>query len=75
LRWSIATLAQGAGVGISTVQEIEKVDGSAMIESDLQWRTDARAEAVAKITAALEAAGVTFLPETAAGPGLRCKSG
>jgi transcriptional regulator with XRE-family HTH domain len=71
LRWTIADLAKEAGVGISTVQEVEKVDGEPRVASTLQWRTDARDEAVAKIVAALEAAGITFLSETPNGVGLR----
>jgi hypothetical protein len=41
------------------------------IVSTLQWRSDARDEAVAKIVAALEAAGITFLSANAQGVGLR----
>ena len=42
LRWSVAELADKAGVGISTVQRIEAVDGSPSISDGLQWRVEAR---------------------------------
>jgi transcriptional regulator with XRE-family HTH domain len=73
LRWTIADLAKEARVGISTVQEVEKVDGDPSIASTLQWRSDARDEAVAKIVDTLEKAGITFLPANAQGVGLRGK--
>ena len=63
LKWSVLKLAEQADVGISTVQKIEDVDGDASIASSLQWRSDARYEALAKIKQALEAAGIEFLPE------------
>jgi hypothetical protein len=52
-------------------QEIEKIDGEPRVASTLQWRPDARDEAIAKIRAPLEKAGITFLPESALGVGLR----
>ncbi|MDB5824133.1 MAG: hypothetical protein JWR21_2837 [Herminiimonas sp.] len=78
LKWTIADLAETAEVGISTIQQIEKSDGSAYIQSDQQWRTDARAEAVVAIRESLEFAGITFLDvvcnRTARrGPGIRGK--
>jgi hypothetical protein len=36
-------------------------DADPRVASTLQWRSDARDEAIAKIVAALEAAGITFL--------------
>jgi predicted transcriptional regulator len=71
LRWSVAMLAEQADVGISTIQKIEDVDGDPSVESTLQWRSDARNEALAKIVAALEKAGIRFLPPDAHGPGIR----
>ena len=71
LKWSVVHLAKEAGVGISTVQKIEDVDGDPSIESTLQWRSDARDEAITKIKETLEAAGITFLAETREGVGLR----
>jgi transcriptional regulator with XRE-family HTH domain len=71
LDWTIARLAKEAGVGISTVQEVEKINGEPRVVSTLQWRSDARDEAVAKIVTALEKAGITFLSETPNGVGLR----
>jgi hypothetical protein len=55
----------------STVQKIEDVDGDPRIVSTLQWRSDARDEALTKLVAALEKAGITFLPANAQGVGLR----
>jgi transcriptional regulator with XRE-family HTH domain len=71
LRWTIAELATAADVGLSTIQKVEEIDGEPRIESTLQWRSDARDEALTKICGALEKAGITFLPESAHGVGLR----
>jgi hypothetical protein len=71
LRWTIADLAAAAGIGLSTIQEVEKIDGEPRVVSTLQWRSDARDEALTKIRSALEKAGITFLPESAQGVGLR----
>lgn len=71
LKWTIADLAKAAGVGISTVQEIEKIDGEPRIDSTLQWRSAARDEAIEKIQRTLEGAGITFLPANAQGIGIR----
>jgi hypothetical protein len=73
LRWTIADLATAADVGFSTIQEVEKIDGVPRVASTLQWRSDARDEALTKIRSTLEKAGITFLPETAQGVGLRGK--
>jgi hypothetical protein len=73
LRWTIADLAAAAGVGLSTIQKAEEVDGEPRVVSTLQWRSDARDEALVKMRAALEKAGITFLPESAHGVGLRGK--
>lgn len=75
LRWSVAELAKAAKVGVSTVQRIEAVDGSPEVAGDLEWRTEARREAVQAVQTALERAGVTFLPDDGrAGPGIRYRS-
>jgi transcriptional regulator with XRE-family HTH domain len=78
LRWSIAELARQAGVGISTVQAIEAVDGVPAIEGGilqtLEHRRSERAESVSAIRRALEAAGVTFLRDDGRGAGVRVKS-
>jgi predicted transcriptional regulator len=71
LDWTIARLAKEASVGISTVQAVEKFNGEPRVVPTLQWRSDARDEAVAKIVDALEAAGITFLPERGGSVGLR----
>jgi hypothetical protein len=55
----------------STVQKIEDVDGEPRVVSTLQWRADARDEALAKIVNTLENAGITFLPANPQGVGLR----
>jgi hypothetical protein len=73
LRWTIAELATAADVGLSTIQEVEKVDGDPRVVSTLQWRSDARDEALVKIARALEKGGVTFLAPSAQGCGLRCR--
>ena len=71
LNWSVSKLAEQADVGISTIQKIEDVDGDPSIASTLQWRSQARDEAIAKVKEALEAAGITFLPERGGSVGLR----
>jgi hypothetical protein len=71
LRWTISDLAAAANVGLSTIQKAEEVDGEPRIVSTLQWRSDARDEALSKIRSAMEKAGITFLPESAHGVGLR----
>lgn len=78
LRWSIADLAERAEIGISTVQAIEKLDGSPAIEggldATLQYRAGARAQAIAAIAKTLRRAGITILPDDgAAGIGIRGK--
>jgi len=73
LDWSIADLAKAADVGLSTIQKVEDHPGEPRVVSTLQWRTDKRDEALAKIASALQKAGITFLPESAQGAGLRCK--
>jgi len=77
LRWSIAALATKAGVGISTIQVIEAMDGTPDIgdgiEQTREHRAAARAASVEAIRKALTAAGVTFLPDDGKGAGIRCK--
>lgn len=77
LRWSIAELAERAGVGISTVQAIEAIDGAATVTGGpaftLEHRAAARAESIAAVCDALVRAGVTFLPDDGRGDGVRAK--
>lgn len=73
LDWTMARLKKESGVGISTIAEIEKIDGIPLIASEVKWRVDARTDAIKKIVVAFEGAGITFLPGTAAGVGLRGK--
>lgn len=61
LKWSISRLAEQSGVGISTIQKIEDVDGDPSVESTLKWRSDARTESLTKIVTAMEKAGIRFL--------------
>jgi transcriptional regulator with XRE-family HTH domain len=55
-------LASAAGVGLSTVVDLEKA------------RRQVAAPSVAAIRAALEAAGVEFIAENGGGPGVRFRS-
>jgi hypothetical protein len=71
LHWTVAELATAADVGVSTIQKVEDVDGHPRVVSTLRWRSDVRDEALTKIRSALEEAGITFLPESAHGVGLR----
>ncbi|MGY3615925.1 transcriptional regulator [Bradyrhizobium sp. USDA 10063] len=57
LKWTIADLAEAADVGISTVQEIEKVEPRAVSG---HWRVSAREEALEKVRRAFTNAGITF---------------
>lgn len=74
LGWTAAQLAEAASVGISTVQSIENAAGEPTVKGDVQWRIDVRAESLAKIVHALEAAGITFLKDDGRGVGLRSKA-
>jgi transcriptional regulator with XRE-family HTH domain len=62
LNWSLADLAKAAGVHRNTVSNFEtgKFAGSA--------------DAIAALRAALEAAGVIFIPENGGGAGVRLKA-
>lgn len=60
--WSQAQVAQAAGISIPTVKRAE---GQAAIS--------ASADAVAALRAALEMAGVEFLPENGGGAGVRLR--
>ncbi|WP_407193227.1 helix-turn-helix domain-containing protein [Bradyrhizobium sp. STM 3566] len=71
LKWTAAELAKKAGIGISTVQEIEKIDGEPRVESSLQWRSAARDEAIEKIQRAFVDAGISFLKANEQGIGIR----
>jgi hypothetical protein len=57
------TLAQNAGLGLSTIVDFEKD------------RRQVSLDAVQAIKVALERAGITFLEENGGGPGVRLKKG
>ena len=59
--WTQAQLARAAKVGISTVRNFEA------------GRTVPVANNLAAVRAALEAAGVEFIPENGGGPGVRLR--
>ena len=59
--WTQPRLAEGSGLGLSTVVDFERE------------RRAVSAEAIAAIRAALEAAGVEFIPENGGGAGVRLK--
>ncbi len=63
LDWSQTRLAKTAGWGISTIADFERE------------RRVVSLEAIAAIRAALEAAGVEFIPENGGGEGLRRRRG
>ena len=60
LAWSLLDLARAASVGGNTVNRFEAGQ-------------DARISSVTKMRAALEAAGVEFIPENGGGAGVRLK--
>lgn len=61
LNWSLADLSERAGVHRNTISNFET------------GRFGGSAEALDAIRAALEAAGVEFIPENGGGPGVRLK--
>jgi len=62
--WSQAELAEAAGVPLSTVERIESGEPGSI-----------PAEAVDKLRAALESAGVTFIAKNGGGAGVRLSKG
>ncbi|WP_442756608.1 transcriptional regulator [Methylocystis sp. JAN1] len=63
IRWTVEDLAKTANVGVMTVRRAEANDGApSMMANNL-----------AAIRAALESAGVEFIPENGGGPGVRLK--
>ncbi|PSJ53659.1 transcriptional regulator [Mesorhizobium soli] len=60
LNWSTQDLAKNAGVGGNTVNRFEAGQ-------------DARVSSVDKMRAAMEAAGVVFIPENGGGAGVRLR--
>ncbi|MEY8838892.1 helix-turn-helix domain-containing protein [Cribrihabitans sp. XS_ASV171] len=63
LAWSQRDLASASGVSYPTIARLEKEDGA----------LGGRASTVAAIRAALEAAGVEFIPENGGGAGVRLR--
>jgi DNA-binding XRE family transcriptional regulator len=63
LEMNQTTLAQNAGLGLSTIVDFEKD------------RRQVSLDAVQAIKVALERAGITFLEENGGGPGVRLKKG
>ncbi|WP_442583934.1 helix-turn-helix domain-containing protein [Mesorhizobium sp. ASY16-5R] len=63
LAWSQSDLAQKSGISEPTIKRLESTDGE----------LGGRAETVAAIRAALEAAGVEFIPENGGGAGVRLR--
>ncbi len=61
LRWTAKKLAAKAGVGVSTVQRMESVDGF----------PQSNAPNLKAVRRALEEAGVEFIDENGGGPGVR----
>jgi transcriptional regulator with XRE-family HTH domain len=61
--WSQIDLAKTSGVSVPTVKRLEASEG------DLGGRADT----IGKLRAALEAAGIVFLHENGAGPGVRLR--
>jgi transcriptional regulator with XRE-family HTH domain len=62
--WSQAELANAAGLPVAVIELIETGGGAKV-----------PAEDIAKMRAALEAAGVTFIPENGGGAGVRLRKG
>ena len=65
LEWSQSDLAAAAGVSVPAIRQLEaQTDGSV-----------GRADTAAIIVAALESAGVEFIPENGGGLGVRLRKG
>jgi transcriptional regulator with XRE-family HTH domain len=63
IRWTVEDLAKAANVGVMTVRRGEAADGTpTMLANNL-----------AAIRAALEAAGVEFIPPNGSGAGVRLR--
>lgn len=76
LHWTIADLADKAGVGISTVQKIEQETPlKPGLDTTREHREAARNQSLEKIEAALRKAGVTFLSDDGNGRGVRVRGG
>ena len=78
LRWSIGELAETAGVGLSTVQAIEKANGAPSVGLGIAQtkarREAVRADSVEAIRKTLVAAGITFLTDDGRnGAGIRAR--
>jgi transcriptional regulator with XRE-family HTH domain len=77
LDWTIKDLSAAAGVSESTIRSIEQHNGAIQItgglEPTLEYRVSARVASINKLADALTVAGITFLPETTLGVGLRGK--
>lgn len=63
LRWSQSDLAEASAVSLPTIKRLEAEPG----------KVGGRAGTEAALRAALEAAGVEFIPENGGGPGVRLK--
>lgn len=79
LDWTIGDLSDAAAVSDPTIRSIEKHNGAAQItvgglRATREYRTNAREESIKKLADALEKAGITFLPESTRGIGLRLRS-
>ncbi|OSI70493.1 helix-turn-helix domain-containing protein [Bradyrhizobium canariense] len=64
LAWSQGDLAEASGVSEPTIARLESEDAE---------QVGGRAETSAKLKAALEKAGVEFIPENGGGAGVRMK--
>jgi ribosome-binding protein aMBF1 (putative translation factor) len=77
LDWTIRDLSAAAEVSESTIRSIEQHHGAIQItgglEPTLEYRANAREASINKLADALTAAGITFLPESVQGVGLRGK--
>ena len=76
LGWTIADLAERAGIGEATVKALEKTDGVPIaaggIAQTLAGRQALRGESLERVRKAMTKAGITFLPDDGkAGVGVR----
>lgn len=65
LRWEQKDLAAASKVSLASVKRLETIPGA----------LQAHAPTIAALQQALEIAGIVFIPENGAGPGVRLKDG
>lgn len=79
LNWTLKDLEKYSGVATSSLQRIEASEGTPAakdtgVPQTYEHRAAALAESLGKIVETLKGAGITFLPDTGRGIGIRYKA-